>query len=113
MATVARERSLTDRILSYLNGLGVGVKAVKFHGDEYTEVGTPDILCIAYGTPIWIEVKRKGEEPTPIQYARLRQWKRAGAIVTWVDDLQSVKRLIAKIDAVRTYDDIREQGVEL
>lgn len=112
MSSTPREHNLVDRILKYVNGLN-NCKCIKIHGDEYTETGTPDLFAVVYGLPVLIEVKRKGEEPTAIQYARLRQWKRAGAIVTWVDNFKAVQDLIAKIDAVRTYDDLRTQGVEL
>ena len=60
----------------------LGVKAIKFRPDGFTETGTPDVLgCLPpSGRIIALERKRKGEEITPLQAKRLREWAAAGAI---------------------------------
>lgn len=85
-----RERDIVNKILKYLNGLHA-CKAIKIHGDGYTEAGTPDILGCYRSKMFAIEVKVPGKEPTSLQYQRLYQWRDAGAEHMWVDNLEKVK----------------------
>lgn len=65
-----------------------GAKVVKFHGNEYTEIGTPDLIGVftaangrAY--PFFLEVKMPGETPSAIQIQRIKEWRDVGAIAGW------------------------------
>lgn len=53
----------------------------KTHGSPYQRVGIPDIIGCFNGRMVGIEVKRKGQEPTTLQWETLRAMERAGACV--------------------------------
>jgi hypothetical protein len=64
-------------------------KALKIHGSQYMESGTPDLLVVYRGFTMWIELKtRKSDKPSHIQKRRLREWKAVGcqATVCWTLD---------------------------
>ena len=92
-----KESTLKKKVLEYLNSVP-GCKAIKMHGNRYVEAGTPDICCCYQGRAMWIELKRPGEQPTPIQLKRLREWQEAGAVVGWVTDLEGVKRMLEELE---------------
>lgn len=48
--------------------------------------GWPDLLAIKNGLTVYIEVKRKGEQPRPLQLLRHRQIIAAGGMVYVIDD---------------------------
>lgn len=65
-----------------------GAKVIKFHGNEYTEIGTPDLIGVFIATTgraytFFLEVKLPGQSPSPIQKQRIREWRNAGAIAGW------------------------------
>lgn len=78
---MARQGDVCRRAMDRLKR-ELGVKAIKFRPDGYTETGTPDVLgCLPpFGRMVVLERKRKGEEITPLQAKRLREWAAAGAI---------------------------------
>lgn len=52
--------------------------------------GIPDLLCHKQGRTMYIEVKRPGLKPTPLQDVRHKELRRAGInvhVVRYVDDL--------------------------
>ena len=51
----------------------------KRHGSVYTIAGDPDLYFLIGGVHIECELKRPGEQPTPLQRHRLAEWARAGA----------------------------------
>lgn len=74
------EAALTKNILVTLNSHS-DCKAIKVHGSQFTEAGTPDILGCWRGIMFTIEVKAaKATTPTAIQLERLNQWRQAGAV---------------------------------
>lgn len=91
------EAALVYLTLRYLNGLR-GCKAVKFHGSEYTEAGTPDIVGCYRGRTFLIEAKVEGGKVSKIQDYRLKQWKSAGAVVAVVTTLDEVKQLVKEME---------------
>lgn len=94
-----RETDLTAKILQYLRSRGC--YAVKWHGSVYGAGGMPDIytlvLSTPYAIPVHIEVKLPGNKPTQRQQKVLRDIQKAGAVAVWVDSLESVQELIAKL----------------
>jgi len=62
---------------------GQQIKIEKRHGSEYSITGEPDLFGSLDGRHFEIEVKVPGEEPEPIQYARLKEWRKTGAITGW------------------------------
>lgn len=96
-----RETSLTQNIIRYAKSQRCF--AYKQLGSVYGKTGMPDVRLLVpvgwqlYAVPVYIEVKKRGEEPSPLQKKRLRDLNKAGAIAVWVDNLQDVKDLIQKI----------------
>lgn len=91
-----KESTLKKNVLDYLNSLP-GCKAIKIHGNAYTEAGTPDIAGCMMGRAFWIELKVPGEEPTAIQRKRLQEWAEAGAIVGVVTSVEEVSEMLCKL----------------
>ena len=75
---VPSERAIVKTLLSCLNSMPY-TKAIKLHGSAFTEAGTPDILCICFGIPFLIEVKKLGGVISKLQEVRLGQWRNAQA----------------------------------
>lgn len=90
---MARESSIVDGILRYLNGLD-GCKARKRHGSPYAQAGEPDIEACLNGQSIQLEVKQPGKHETKIQAKRLREWQDAGACVAVVTSADEVRVLV-------------------
>ena len=74
------ENRTVARALKWANALP-GTKAIKIHGNAYMEEGTPDVLVIRQGVPLFLEGKQPGRDAEPIQRIRLKQWENVGAIV--------------------------------
>lgn len=68
---------ISKNIRPYLES--IGARCFKFHGSAFTESGVPDLLCcINNGSFVAFEIKKKGNEPTPVQCAVMRSIRRAG-----------------------------------
>lgn len=74
----------------------LGVKAVKFRPDGFTETGTPDVLgCVPpMGRMVALERKRSGERITRLQAKRLEEWAAAGAIAGVFEDADDALALV-------------------
>lgn len=86
-AKVARESKVEKEIREYAEATGWW--QAKFVSPSKTAV--PDRVFIRGGMVLWMEVKRPGEEPTAQQYYRMKEMKKYGAIVCWVDSFESAK----------------------
>lgn len=53
-------------------------RVIKIHSSPFSEAGVADLLCCIEGRFVALEVKKKGNEPTPIQFSFLRSIRRAG-----------------------------------
>jgi len=73
------ESQIQGYIISEINKIP-HCKAINIHGNEYMEVGTPDIFCSLDGIACLIEVKTDGGKATEIQERRLWEWCDAGAV---------------------------------
>jgi hypothetical protein len=89
------ERAIVKAILAYLNSLPACV-ARKRWGGVMGVAGDPDITGCIGGRHFEFEVKRPGEQPTPLQLQRLREWKASGAIVAIVCSVAEVQALLEK-----------------
>jgi len=74
-----RESALVAGIIAALREIPCCVVR-KRHGTAWGIAGDPDLYGSINGRHFEIEVKRRGEEPTPLQQARLAEWRRAGAV---------------------------------
>ena len=75
---MASEKASTKTVVKAFNSMA-RTKAIKLHGSIYSESGTPDILCVSFGLPFLIEMKKKGGALSKMQELRLMEWKEAGA----------------------------------
>lgn len=66
-----------------------GVWLVKYHGDEMSRAGVPDILGCLYGRMFGLEVKRPDEGVVaPIQRYEMQKMANAGAKVAVVESVE-------------------------
>ena len=63
------ETLLTKKIEKHVSKYGY--KCYKFFVNEYSEQGTPDLLCTFDGMFVGIEVKVNGNKPTKLQQEQL------------------------------------------
>ena len=74
----------------------------KRHGTAYSIKGDPDLYGVINYSPeagglgrhFEIEVKRPGEEPTPLQCQRIQEWKNAGSLAGWATNFEEAKRIL-------------------
>jgi hypothetical protein len=90
---MARESDIVKTIIHWIQ-TQPGGKAIKVHGNEYMELGTPDIIggfTLPCGpVPVAFEVKKPGNVARKLQEYRLRQWRGAGFCAHQVESLEDV-----------------------
>lgn len=108
---MAKEIALVERTKRLLHRRGA--MAVKTHGSALSQ-GEPDLVgCFpwnGHGVFFAVEMKVPGEKPRPLQYARLRQWRAAGAVAFWSDDPSLVVPSIEAELRRRDGEDFAESG---
>lgn len=74
-----------------------GIVCIKF--TPKGDVGWPDHIFIVPPTGIhaWIEFKKPGERPTPIQDYRMQQIDDQGGVSAWTDTAESAIALLEKL----------------
>ena len=75
--------------------------AVK-HGFTFIKLmgmkGIPDRMVLGPGKVVaFLEVKRPGQKPTPIQQYRLKSLRDLGFTATWVDNIDDGKQFIKEL----------------
>lgn len=70
------EKSFENKIKRYLKERGC--YRVKYHGNYYSENGTPDILACVNGYFLAIEVKAPEGKPSELQLAKIAEIRKAG-----------------------------------
>lgn len=74
------ESSLVTRAVHALRKRGCTI--IKIHGTPYARKGEPDLIGSAPGGLAFaIEAKLDYNEPTEIQIAKLKEWRKSGASV--------------------------------
>jgi hypothetical protein len=56
----------------------------KIAGGPMQMAGVPDLLCVRDGRAVFLEVKRPGNKPTPLQRQRIHEIKTIGGAVAEV-----------------------------
>ena len=100
-----RETSLSKTIEEYLNARKIWniriqsgmIQTIRGNWMHLAKKGTPDRLAISAGLPIFIEVKRVGEKPTPEQLECHEKLRANGAIVIVAQRLEDVQNVIENI----------------
>ena len=86
-----RESKIQRDIRKYMIKQGFRVlKAI-----QLSESGWPDLMCMkGPGRVVWIEVKRPGEKPEPLQDHRLKELRKMGFIAFYAETLNDVIKVI-------------------
>jgi len=91
-----REKSIENKIKSYLKSKGAYY--VKYFGNQFSQVGVPDILACYKGRFIGIEVKNEKGKTSPLQDINLQQIKNAGGYSLVARSVEDVEWVIVDID---------------
>lgn len=97
------ERHLQATVLRRLNALRARDNRLAFrkrHGSAMGVAGDPDVYGVWAGVAWELELKAPGEEPTPLQRARLSEWARAGCVTGVVDNPQAFDSFLARLRAL-------------
>jgi len=92
-----RESTIVAKVMA--TARAAGWWAGKLHGNAFGIAGMPDVMAIRNGRVAFMEVKVPGEEPTRVQYHRMRQLAEAGAAVTWVTSAGEAKGFLEGIES--------------
>lgn len=66
-------------------------------------VGVPDRIVIHRGRIMFVELKRPGEKPRPLQQVRARQMRAAGARVYCISTTDQVDRFVNELNKITNY----------
>ena len=91
-----REKNIENRIKTYLRSKGA--YCVKYHGNQFSQVGVPDLLVCYKGMFLGIEVKNETGRTSPLQDVNIKQIEKAGGISFVARCLTDVKNIIDYID---------------
>ena len=91
---MAAEKQFENKIKRYLKYKGC--YCVKYHGNYFSENGTPDILACVNGYFLGIEVKAQDGHPSELQLVKVDAIKKAGgfAFVAYPSGWSKLKDLI-------------------
>ena len=91
---MASEKSYENKIKRYLKERGC--YRVKYHGNYFSENGTPDILACVNGYFLAIEVKAQDGHPSELQLVKVDSIRKAGgfAYVAYPSGWERLKDII-------------------
>ena len=88
------ESALQKKIQKYLKDNLHNAVVWKNHGNQYSVIGLPDIMCVYREKLVCIEVKIPGNKPTKLQEITLKKLSDAGAITGVAYSVEDVKQLL-------------------
>lgn len=88
----ALEKVIEAAVIRYAQKRCPTVEIVKLNG--MGKRSHPDRMFLFPGAVLFIEFKREGEEPTPLQAHLHKKWKALGFEVWVIDDVAEGKKLI-------------------
>ena len=77
---------------------GSRVKFVKFHGTEFSEAGTPDLIGCYRRVCFVLECKNERGRLSEIQKVRLKEWEAAGAETGVPRSAEDALKVLRRID---------------
>jgi hypothetical protein len=95
----SRESAIVHSILKYIKSLP-RCYAEKTNGNSFKS-GQPDVDAVLAGRAVKLEVKRPGQEATPLQKRILEKWALAGCVTGVVTSVEDVKTLFKNHGLVR------------
>jgi len=98
------ENTLQRKIQKYLKTNLPGAVVWKNHGNQYSVIGLPDIMCVYKGNLICIEVKIPGNKPAKLQEITLEKLSNAGAVTCVAYSVNDVEKLLQKFKSGGTRD---------
>ena len=90
-----REKNIENKIKSYLKSKGAYY--FKHHGNQYSQVGVPDIIACYKGRFIGIEVKNETGKTSPLQEINLKMINEAGGIGIVARSVKDVEKVIDNV----------------
>ena len=90
-----REKSIENKIKAYLKS--VGAYCVKYHGNQFSQVGVADLLVCYKGRFLAIEIKNETGKTSPLQDVNIELVKKAGGISFVARSVEDVRRVIDNI----------------
>lgn len=90
-----REKNIENKIKSYLKSKGAYY--FKHHGNQFSQVGVPDIIACYKGRFIGIEVKNETGKTSPLQDVNLKMINDAGGISIVARCVEDVSKVIDNI----------------
>lgn len=120
------EKPITNKIIDAINELpGREVRKRRSSGST-NNTGEPDVTgttCVrlgslAVGIRLEIEVKQPGKKPTALQYSKLKDFRRLGAIAFWADSVNSALEQLFEWELIRAgkrldwigFSDLKKKG---
>jgi len=88
------ENTLQRKIQKFLKDKLPKAVIWKNHGNQYSVIGLPDIMCVYKGNIVCIEVKIPGNKPTKLQEVTLKKLEDAGAICCVAYSVADVEKLL-------------------
>ena len=88
------ENTLQRKIQKYLKDNLPKAVVWKNHGNQYSVIGLPDLMCVYKGRIICIEVKIPGNVPTKLQEVTLGKLTDAGAICCIAYSIEDVEKML-------------------
>lgn len=106
MGNMTPEGKVRQPVLDWAKNNGIGHVRQSFRPG--VKQGVPDdLFLVPGGIAVFIEFKRLGKEPTPLQFARLEMLQKLGFVALWADTseagiaaLQFAKSAAASIELV-------------
>ena len=90
-----REKNIENAIKKYLKSKGA--YCVKYHGNQFSQVGVPDLLVAYKGRFLGIEIKNEIGKTSPLQDVNIEQINKAGGIGFVARSVEDVRKVIDKL----------------
>lgn len=90
-----REKNIENKIKTYLRSKGA--YCVKYHGNQFSQVGVPDLLVCYKGKFLGIEIKNETGKTSPLQDHNIVEIRRAGGVSFVARSVEDVRAVIDKI----------------
>jgi hypothetical protein len=84
------EKDLRNAAILWARARGWFVRRYKGPGRR----SHPDDMFVCRGVVLWIEAKLPGKEPTELQWREIREMRRHGCTVYWIDSLDDYKAVL-------------------
>jgi len=90
-----REKSIENKIKAYLRSKGA--YCVKYHGNQFSQVGVPDLLVCYKGRFLGIEIKNETGKTSPLQDVNIEAIRKSGGISFVARSVEDVSSVIDNI----------------